>query len=446
MLPCPTESRHTGLRPPLPRPVGILLILAGACGAPAKEVARDAAVVTTMRGDTVVVHVRGAAEVPMLRLMPRLRIGDAEGQDGYEFANIAAVVPTRTGGAYVWDDRLAELREFDSTGRFVRRIGARGGGPGEYQGVSGLALVDDTLVLWDRYAQRASAYVDGAFVRSWRPAFPDPPTGELYAGGTHRVFLRHNLKRPDSLGAGRTETGYIGYSALGVPTGDTIPQVRLPTEKRYELYAEGPRGMRVQNMPFAPEAIAVLSPKGYLVTATTDIYSLLFHRPHQPLLRIERETLPVPIGDTERKDEEERITTVMRAVDPHWDWPNQRIPPTKPRITRVLFSTEGRALVQRAEASTRVTDESPATTAQGARPPRAVPPRRWRERHVYDVYEPYGEFLGTFALPEHTTFLSLDGNSVWGVERDDLDVPYVVRWDIEPPLPPSASAAVATHN
>ena len=60
-----------------------------------------------------------------------------------------------------------------------------------------------------------------------------------------------------------------------------------------------------------------------------------------------------------------------------------------------------------------------------------IPPARWRERPVFDVFEPNGRFLGTVELPIRARFMEARGDHVWAVDRDELGVEYVVRYRIE---------------
>jgi len=61
--------------------------------------------------------------------------------------------------------------------------------------------------------------------------------------------------------------------------------------------------------------------------------------------------------------------------------------------------------------------------------------RTTRTRAVYDVYTPGGALLGRVMLPWKTSLSTSAGDLVWGTATDSLDVPYAVRFRIDPPLP-----------
>ena len=87
--------------------------------------------------------------MPRSSLAPILRFADVE----------TFVLPAPGNGVYVWDGGLTALRQYDSTGTFVRQIGREGGGPGEYGFANGIVrLRDGRLALWDPRNTRFTLY------------------------------------------------------------------------------------------------------------------------------------------------------------------------------------------------------------------------------------------------------------------------------------------------
>lgn len=90
---------------------------------------------------------------------------------------------------YVVDRTDGLLKAFDSDGRFVRSIGRRGGGPGEYEGPRNILVASDgSIVVVDGVLQRRTVFGrDGEVISSTRvpilPAFSNPavlrPDGQL---------------------------------------------------------------------------------------------------------------------------------------------------------------------------------------------------------------------------------------------------------------------------
>ena len=64
---------------------------------------------------------------------PVLDIGAERGGDEYLLSQVRSIARMSNGGILVADLQMRDVRLFDSTGKFVARIGRRGQGPGEFQ-------------------------------------------------------------------------------------------------------------------------------------------------------------------------------------------------------------------------------------------------------------------------------------------------------------------------
>jgi hypothetical protein len=61
---------------------------------------------------------------------------------------------------------IKQIAVYDSAGRFLRTIGRRGRGPGEFLGIRHIIAIADTLFVYDNALLRRSVFADLAFVRS----------------------------------------------------------------------------------------------------------------------------------------------------------------------------------------------------------------------------------------------------------------------------------------
>lgn len=86
---------------------------------------------------------------------PALVIGH-ENDPNYEFLQVFGTMRTSMGDILVGNFGTAELRVFDSTGKFKRSIGRRGEGPGEFQYLVPLARAGDTVFIADLSQNRLS--------------------------------------------------------------------------------------------------------------------------------------------------------------------------------------------------------------------------------------------------------------------------------------------------
>ena len=110
---------------------------------------------------------------------PTLTIG-AEGRPEEEFVRIVMAVRTPSGTIAVVDQAAPEIRLFTPDGRFLRRLGRNGEGPGEFRRIGALFTVADTLVAFDPTVRRLTWYsVAGNLLRT-APFQYSPEAGQLY--------------------------------------------------------------------------------------------------------------------------------------------------------------------------------------------------------------------------------------------------------------------------
>jgi len=93
------------------------------------------------------------------------------GKTGNEEAmllNPRAVEADQTGNIYVLDDKAVQIKVYDPQGNFIRAIGRRGQGPGEFQGPRGFYLTpQQSLAVCDSLSRQVVIFgLDGQFIRA----------------------------------------------------------------------------------------------------------------------------------------------------------------------------------------------------------------------------------------------------------------------------------------
>jgi hypothetical protein len=413
-----------------------LVLAAAACGGSEQPRAAAWQAEYDTIGDTVVVRtVAGSVWGDTAELVADITIGEFEGRDEYMFGRVRSLAVGPDGSIYVFDSHAMELRKYAPDGTYVATFGREGGGPGEYKRPDGglAVLPDGRVLLRDPGNTRIGVYSPtGEYIDSWRIRGSFNTSRPLHvdtAGNSHTLIL---------LDAQAEVTdwtfGLVRYTPEGMPS-DTIPAPRYDYEppELVASHVDGDnRSMSVNNVPFAPDVEWTYSPLGYMVGGVSTRYAIeLFIAPGR-VLRIERGNWdPVPVLDAERAEQERIMTANMRQTEPGWHWKGDPIPATKPPWGGFFVGERGRIWVLLHQEAYQIeSDEEPEER------PGEIPTRTWVEPVAFDVFEPDGRYLGMVRAPRgfsrypHPVFRS---DTVWATVRDELEVPYVVRFHIQHP-------------
>jgi hypothetical protein len=159
---------------------------------------------------------------------PLLRLGGAEGQGPTEFAQILGIARMNDGRLIVADGGSSELRVFSPKGEFVRSVGRRGSGPGEFD--NGILLMyrsADSIVVHDRAVRLQVFTGDGTFLRSYpRPVFPGRSVSSwlgMLSDGTGVVQASDPLA--DTISDHRTQTASLGLRAPSATDARAFTQI-----------------------------------------------------------------------------------------------------------------------------------------------------------------------------------------------------------------------------
>ena len=323
-------------------------------------------------------------------LEEEVRIGSVEGAGPEAFAQIVDLEVDAAGRIYVLDRQTQDIRIFDQAGAHVRTIGRRGGGPGEFQLAHGLAM-DHAGRLWVVDRNRFTLFdTSGTFLRTYRR---EVTLWEFrWSGGFLANGALYDLTMAGTT-SGRT-TALVRYdSILGM-----VDTLLLPSYDRPVWEFSSETGRMIMAVPFAPGISWTLDPRGYVWPGITDQYRL-----HQITLTgdtiriVQREHTPVRVTPEER---DSLVETLRERVNAPIDV--SKIPAQKPAFSQILVEESGHLWV---------------TTSA----PSGTPGTR------FDVFDPEGRFLGSLSTDLRISQLWIRGDKVYGVHRDELDVPFVVR-------------------
>ncbi len=336
------------------------------------------------------------------------RIGSSDGTDEFaSFSSVWDVTLDRLGRIYVLDRTSEDVRVFTSEGEFVRRIGRSGEGPGELKGPIGFAW-SPTGDLWIVNLQNARYEIFDT-AGNYRNSHPRNIGGWSYGWGG-AFSQAGKLMEPTFYSDPETDQTRREYIAQTLDatgwSADTFP---LPTYEVTSWRVEDGQSVFVATVPFSPTLRWQFDGNHGLWFGETDRYRLT----HRSL-----------IGDTIRVVERavDRLPVTSAEIDAalarlEQSGPNIRgrvdmslIPATKPAFDNVIVDDAGFLWV----AQTRENEDV-----------------RGGATNTFDVFAPDGTFLGSLAgnigmVPRPRVF----GNRMVGVVHDELDVPYVVLYEI----------------
>ncbi len=413
------------------------------------------------RIDTAVKNAGRAMHPNGGRLVAELTVGVVSGPDEYMFGSVGDVLETRDGSILVLDGRTPAIRKFDAKGTYVRTIGAKGQGPGEYLRPVQLAeLQDGRILLMDDGNVRVNVYVsDGEPIDSWRLASAtgsvDPAGLIVDATGTAVADVHMAV----------FNAGTFTFSRLLLrfaPSGTIVDTVAAPAFS-YEPPSVSVRSGRETasvGIPFFPRPMWAWSPLGHLVTGVSTRYAfeLRIPRSREPvasavvpamryrgpaaqwspgdgIVSIRHSAPAVTISDEQRSRERANVETAMRRLNPTWIYSGPDIPRVKPPYTDLRIGEDGTIWIQLSMPGERYIPD-PSTRRGGGRgasgpPPSGRPRPQWREPIVYDVFEPDGRHLGRVAVPANVSLIRLSRARLWGSVRDEDGVQVVKRFRME---------------
>lgn len=425
---------------------------------------------TPARSDTIV-KLAGAPRHPGgATLVAEVTIGGGNASDEYLFDGIRALLAAKDGSIWVADGKFPfgpfMVRQFDASGKFLRNIGRKGDGPGEWQYPFALAQMPDGRVILrdDQAGKPLTLYKpDGKFDTTW--AFMSTTIQSILVDTEGFIWMRSVAgvtMRPTSppVITRRRADGSLVDTVAEPP----YAQVQRATPVSV-VSADGRTTMGVR-LPYQPGAIGGWSPFGYYARGVSTQYTIdlliapgargrgdqrgipvavsglkpvppMWHAGDQ-VLSIRRNVPPVAVSDAERADQsafmDAQATSLASAMAGGGarSGPLPDVPRTKQPIRSVQFGNDGRVWVSVSMPSERY-DPPPATPA---RPGQFAPPvLKWREPIAYDVFEPDGSFLGRIVFPWDVGIvgaatMQTRGDTLWCVVTDEDGVQMLRRYKI----------------
>ncbi len=350
------------------------------------------------------------------RLVEELRIGGALG-DGYPLTFVMDLATDSSGYIYVAQPLDHGIAVFDPAGRFLRIIGGKGQGPGEFERVDNIGLLGDTVWATDQRLQRLSLFFrDGRLLSTMRLTVPGRGLGTV-----PRAVL------PDDLAVGQVAVSSVDLLMNEHPSTPLV------------LFDRSGRTVRaLARLDLSHEIFAVRLAKSVLTTVQPFRDSPLWAVPSngRSITLVRRPASPDGRGATFS------VTKFLHTGDTVF---STEYAYTPTEISRRQLDSVIRTTVERS--SSRSPEAAP-LIREALFIPKYYPPVSslfvgrdgaiWLRRESSDTVEdewlvigPDGVPVWTVLVPAMAQLQEAAGGTVWGVVHDELDVPYVVRYRIE---------------
>ena len=111
----------------------------------------------------------------------------------------------------------------------------------------------------------------------------------------------------------------------------------------------------------------------------------------------------------------------------NWTWDGPDVPESKPPYGALSVGIDGRIWVSLSVESESFEPDPPPPTQTNPSP---LVKFRAKERR-WDVFEPDGRYVGRAIGPRLFTPYAMRGNNMWGVLRDEDDVPAIVKLRVD---------------
>ena len=366
-----------------------------------------------------------ADALPVLSISEEFRIGSID-DPVVGFSNIGAVAVDPDGNVYVLELQDVEVRVFDPSGTPLRRIGGSGEGPGEFTQPRSIGFRGDTLWVHDSRQRRISMFSpDGMLLTT----FPGIAAMES-SPQSQATSILEGVIRSDGLLYAEPVLGIVVLQA-----GETPPDsVSLPVV-RYDR--SGEIVDTVGHTQFYTSRISTGTTRS-ISTGTTGYTS--FRSPPQAQLVLD----PWPPRDAPlRRRLDDGLVLIDRRAPSSLGVASFTVTRTTlagDTVYHRRFTYEPKTFspayvdsLMDARADLDLPDfQSPVSDAQ-----HGDDGTLWLRREVdagpsyhWIILSPDGRPRGQVELPGNTSIRWVGGDIIYAVERDDFDVPWLVKYRV----------------
>ncbi len=361
-------------------------------------------------------------DAPRRVLREDVRIGTVDGPLEEAFVGMLDVGVDGEGTVFVADLAARTVHVFDAGGVWLGRFGRPGDGPGEFPNeILRMATGRDTILLLDRFRLHLFTTDRRHLHTTEQKAAGNEIVPTLGPGADGWVVGRSESTRPSGE-TDRIRQDTFRVRPVNVETGAPgAPLIEIPAGRRWyfdDLFRSWPQYL-------APEPRAAVRENGEIFVTDGLTYDVAIHSPDGTLARrVRGGVTPPPLGPEATDEAVDRMTAYYDSAGaqfrPLRDGVIQSAgalgpAPARPIPGRLLVAANGSILLER-----RDLDPDPFMRARA-------------DSTTWDVLDAEGRIEGRIVLGPRVDPEQFTGDALYTVERDDLDVRYVVKYGLVPP-------------
>jgi hypothetical protein len=311
----------------------------------------------------------------VFHLQEELCIGDSEGKDEYMFIQLWYLAVDDNENIYAMDQGASHIKVFDKVGNFIRDIGRKGEGPGEFQNPNRIFICDRGHLVVEDFIRNLTYFsLDGVFSKTVSTSSLFPIAIEVCPNG--RIVALTNEPDPNNYGKD------IGLFSEGLVLISNI--VHIPESK------PKPQVLRI----FEPEINWTVTKKSELIIAYKMEYEIhVFDENGKLSKKIIKEHEPVKIT-------QEDVTNKVRKDTKGF---KLEIPENHAAIQLLLMDDEGHLYVKTFE------KENP-------------------QQYYYDIFDSNGQCITKVLLKDRIQVVK--NNRLYSIEEDDEGYQYIKRYKV----------------
>lgn len=304
-----------------------------------------------------------------------LRIGEAEGEEEYMFQAIGSIAVDEAERIYISDRKESCIKVFDQRGKYIRTIGRKGQGPGEFQSVTRIQILpNNDLLIYDGNIRRLSLFTFNGIYKSSKSISTIPA-----------LDLRIN-----SQGLSLVNTVQLNPQSAQAVTSIGIYDQDFNLLKT--IITSDPKDVQT---PFLPFNVWTILHDDSILIGNNESYELkIFDFQGNLIKKITKDYTPIKITEAEKRESLKKLEQPM----------NKKVPEFHPAFRSITDDEKGRLFVETWEQI-----ES-------------------REGHIYNIHDEQGKFISTIVLKFSPQVWKK--GELYTIEEDEDGYPNVKRYKV----------------